>query len=213
VSWKVLNLPGKQKALASELLSSNSYSGSCRPARRTDCQGLLVRTYVMKPRASSRCDKAARRSILLNTSLGKNVQCTFALTFFMWALQVGGSMAAIPEHTALETNKDRIDEAAHPASVGILFVHGIGHQRKGETLLRFGEPLFDWLKRWLAEAKVNGECNLHLGTPWVAGSRYSLRNRGRRRPFRRRLSWRRRRGHAVLYLDSFACSGVMAKCC
>jgi hypothetical protein len=33
--------------------------------------------------------------------------------------------------------------------LGILFVHGIGEQPEGETLLAFGEPLLRWLNRWL----------------------------------------------------------------
>jgi hypothetical protein len=28
-----------------------------------------------------------------------------------------------------------------PYNLGVLFVHGIGQQRRGETLIRFGEPL------------------------------------------------------------------------
>ena len=36
---------------------------------------------------------------------------------------------------------------------GILFVHGIGQQKRGETLLAFGEPLHDWLQRRLDRAK------------------------------------------------------------
>ena len=36
--------------------------------------------------------------------------------------------------------------------IGILFVHGIGSQRRGETLLDFGEPLCDWVQRWIAGA-------------------------------------------------------------
>ena len=30
---------------------------------------------------------------------------------------------------------------ASPADVGILFIHGIGSQQRGETLLKFGEPI------------------------------------------------------------------------
>ena len=33
--------------------------------------------------------------------------------------------------------------------LGILFVHGIGDQPEGDTLLAFGEPLIQWLNRWL----------------------------------------------------------------
>jgi hypothetical protein len=33
--------------------------------------------------------------------------------------------------------------------VGILFVHGIGNQAQGDTLLECAEPLYQWLVRWL----------------------------------------------------------------
>jgi hypothetical protein len=34
--------------------------------------------------------------------------------------------------------------------LGVLFVHGIGEQREGETLVAFGEPLIAWLRQWIA---------------------------------------------------------------
>lgn len=43
----------------------------------------------------------------------------------------------------------------HPSTVGILFVHGIGEQRQGETLVRFGEPLFEWLRAWINQAFID----------------------------------------------------------
>lgn len=33
--------------------------------------------------------------------------------------------------------------------LGVLFVHGIGEQPQGDTLLRFAEPVLDWLDRWV----------------------------------------------------------------
>jgi pimeloyl-ACP methyl ester carboxylesterase len=33
--------------------------------------------------------------------------------------------------------------------VGVLFVHGIGEQHRGDTVLAFGEPLYRWLCDWL----------------------------------------------------------------
>jgi hypothetical protein len=44
-------------------------------------------------------------------------------------------------------------------TVGVLFVHGIGEQKQGETLLRFGEPLFKWLREWIEQASTvpNGD--------------------------------------------------------
>ena len=34
-------------------------------------------------------------------------------------------------------------------ALGVLFVHGIGTQPRGDTLVRFGEPVVAWLSRWL----------------------------------------------------------------
>lgn len=34
------------------------------------------------------------------------------------------------------------------ARVGIVFVHGVGSQRKGDTLREFGTPLVDWVEEW-----------------------------------------------------------------
>lgn len=34
--------------------------------------------------------------------------------------------------------------------LGVLFVHGIGEQREGETLAAFGEPLIAWIRDWIA---------------------------------------------------------------
>jgi hypothetical protein len=33
--------------------------------------------------------------------------------------------------------------------LGVLFVHGIGHQTAGETMVQFGDPLLRWLQEWL----------------------------------------------------------------
>lgn len=35
--------------------------------------------------------------------------------------------------------------------VGIVFVHGVGSQRKGDTLREFGTPLVDWVEEWYAD--------------------------------------------------------------
>lgn len=35
-----------------------------------------------------------------------------------------------------------------PERVGILFVHGVGSQQRGDTLREFGTPLVDWLEEW-----------------------------------------------------------------
>ncbi len=41
---------------------------------------------------------------------------------------------------------------SHKYDLGVLFVHGIGQQAQGDTLVRFGEPVQRWLQRWLGEA-------------------------------------------------------------
>jgi hypothetical protein len=33
--------------------------------------------------------------------------------------------------------------------LGILFIHGIGQHSRGDTLVRFGEPLLDCVRRWV----------------------------------------------------------------
>ena len=33
--------------------------------------------------------------------------------------------------------------------IGVLFVHGIGEQTPGDTLIAFGEPLVGWIRRWV----------------------------------------------------------------
>jgi hypothetical protein len=39
------------------------------------------------------------------------------------------------------------------ACLGVLFVHGLGDAKKGETLAWAGEPLYTWLKDWLGKGK------------------------------------------------------------
>src|SRR5262249_60844226 len=35
------------------------------------------------------------------------------------------------------------------AEIGILLVHGIGEQQRGQTLLNIGEPIIQWVQHWL----------------------------------------------------------------
>jgi hypothetical protein len=37
------------------------------------------------------------------------------------------------------------------AEIGILFVHGIGQQQPGQTLLQVEEPLVEWIHHWLKD--------------------------------------------------------------
>src|SRR5262245_20898417 len=41
--------------------------------------------------------------------------------------------------------------------VGVLFVHGIGRSRRGDTLARFGDAFVRWIDGWLAKADVTAE--------------------------------------------------------
>jgi hypothetical protein len=38
--------------------------------------------------------------------------------------------------------------------LGVLFVHGIGEQRQGETLVQFADPLSSWIVRWLSRGEL-----------------------------------------------------------
>ena len=39
------------------------------------------------------------------------------------------------------------------AELGILFVHGIGEQKQGQTLIRFADPISGWLAAWLTRGR------------------------------------------------------------
>jgi hypothetical protein len=41
------------------------------------------------------------------------------------------------------------DHADSKVEIGVLLVNGIGEQQRGDTLLRFGEPIVEWIGRWL----------------------------------------------------------------
>src|SRR5207249_4006489 len=48
----------------------------------------------------------------------------------------------------------QVGEPAAPTKeydLGVVFVHGIGSQVQGGTLMQFGEPLFRWLFRWFGD--------------------------------------------------------------
>jgi hypothetical protein len=49
--------------------------------------------------------------------------------------------------------------------VGVLFVHGIGEQAKGDTLVQCSEALQNWLNRWIKGAGIEGAV---AGKPRVA---------------------------------------------
>jgi hypothetical protein len=61
--------------------------------------------------------------------------------------------------TAKPDSQVTLDEAPKP-SLGVLFVHGIGEQRRGGTVTTFGDPLYRYLCRWLsADERVERDRN------------------------------------------------------
>jgi hypothetical protein len=66
-------------------------------------------------------------------------------------------------------NRDRLQASSTgpKPELGILFVHGIGEQLQGETLVHFADPLSRWLTRWLTkggrtEAAVGSQDGTHV---------------------------------------------------
>jgi len=51
--------------------------------------------------------------------------------------------------------------------LGVLFVHGIGQQKKGETLVKFSDPLTGWLARWLTGGIHTEAAVAREGTKYV----------------------------------------------
>jgi hypothetical protein len=52
----------------------------------------------------------------------------------------------------MDSTKVRQSEELAPeprADIGILLIHGIGDHQEGQTLTAFGEPLLDWMSRWM----------------------------------------------------------------
>jgi hypothetical protein len=54
------------------------------------------------------------------------------------------------EPHAREQSRGKIVDGTRSATVGVLFVHGIGNHKEGETLSNFGDPLIDWLRTCLS---------------------------------------------------------------
>lgn len=44
---------------------------------------------------------------------------------------------------------DSLPPDKKPFALGVLFVHGVGEQRQGDTLTEMGDPLIEWMKRWV----------------------------------------------------------------
>ena len=54
-------------------------------------------------------------------------------------------------------------------TLGVLFVHGIGEQREGDTLIAFGEPLVAWMREW-----IGGHGRLAFSEPLSKTARAAL---------------------------------------
>src|SRR2546427_108305 len=48
------------------------------------------------------------------------------------------------------------DRAPARFTVGVLFVHGIGEQPHGDTLIRFAHPVVEWITRWVGRRDSEG---------------------------------------------------------
>src|SRR6266545_5730558 len=60
----------------------------------------------------------------------------------------GHRVADIPGNGMMEATSPPAGGGAERPSVGVLFVHGIGVQRRGYTLAEFGGPLVEWFSDW-----------------------------------------------------------------
>lgn len=54
--------------------------------------------------------------------------------------------------SSLHESLDAAHPPAPPERLGILFIHGMGEHRRGDTLRRFGEPIYAWLDSWRASS-------------------------------------------------------------
>ncbi len=68
-----------------------------------------------------------------------------------------------------------LPEDAQRADLGVLFVHGIGEQARGETLIQFGEPVLDWVRDWV---RVRGDPERYVAAALVARIREPLADHG-----------------------------------
>jgi hypothetical protein len=54
--------------------------------------------------------------------------------------------------------------------LGVLFVHGIGQQRSGHTLVSFASALFGWLFRWNCDGPGQLDCAPRLSQTLLRSS-------------------------------------------
>jgi hypothetical protein len=55
-----------------------------------------------------------------------------------------GSLAVLVQHLS-----ESLPPGAKPFKLGVLFVHGVGEQSRGDTLTEMGDALILWVKRWI----------------------------------------------------------------
>jgi hypothetical protein len=53
-----------------------------------------------------------------------------------------------------ESEAKQHDSSTKPKTLGVIFVHGIGSQRRGDTLVQIGKALHEWLTNWLKDWNV-----------------------------------------------------------
>lgn len=68
-----------------------------------------------------------------------------------------------------------LPQDAARADLGVLFVHGIGEQARGETLVQFGEPVLDWVRDWV---RMRDEPDRYIVAPVAARIREPLADHG-----------------------------------
>jgi len=63
------------------------------------------------------------------------------------------------------SSPDPSEAQPEPFNLGVLFVHGIGQQRRGATLVQFGDPLCEFLSRWSGSEFTLANCDLNPEAP------------------------------------------------
>jgi hypothetical protein len=69
------------------------------------------------------------------------------------------------QHTLRIRKRDKSASGFGDPKLGVLFVHGLGHQKRGETVPWAGEAVFEWLQRWLCSGpgnEIRANCSVYL---------------------------------------------------
>jgi hypothetical protein len=68
----------------------------------------------------------------------------------------GGAMDSTPEQSAAHEATFAAGSEGDPFPVGILFVHGMGEQERGDTITQMGDALSEWLRKELGNNNRQG---------------------------------------------------------